>query len=74
MAFMLRARITMAEDVQKEKAFVREFLARYNTSIKQSPWQGLAELQNEGGKECPESCPTQAWSMACMLEALKDCE
>ena len=35
-----------------------------------SKWNGLPELTNANGRECPASCVTQAWSMGCLIEAV----
>jgi glycogen debranching enzyme len=35
-----------------------------------SDWAGLVELTNLEGTECKDSCATQAWSMATILDAL----
>ncbi len=72
MAFMLRARLAMTADLAAEKRAVSAFVKRLEGEIEKSPWQGLPELDNAGGVFCPESCPTQAWTMACMLEVLDD--
>ncbi len=72
MAFMLRARLAMAPDRAAEKQAVRVFMRRYSEAIGRSPWQGLPELENAGGAFCPESCPTQAWTMACLLEVVDE--
>ncbi|PWN43329.1 putative 4-alpha-glucanotransferase [Ceraceosorus guamensis] len=40
--------------------------------IKQSPWAGLPELTNQNGRDCPDSCKTQAWSASCLLDALEE--
>lgn len=37
-----------------------------------SPYAGLPELTNADGAYCHGSCPTQAWSMACLQEAVAD--
>ena len=47
-------------------------MRRYSAAVARSPWQGLAELENAEGRFCPESCPTQAWTMACLLEVVEE--
>lgn len=40
--------------------------------IYNSRWEGLPELTNSHGKNCPDSCATQAWSIASILDAIKE--
>ncbi len=40
--------------------------------LSESLWEGLPELTNSHGKVCPDSCPTQAWSIATILDAVRD--
>ncbi|KAI1436687.1 glycoside hydrolase family 133 protein, partial [Xylaria sp. CBS 124048] len=40
--------------------------------IEQSQWAGLAELTQKNGEHCPDSCPTQAWSAACLIDVYMD--
>ena len=47
-------------------------LRNHKAHIDASPMQGLPELTNKAGAECSDSCPTQAWSMSCCLDALYD--
>ena len=76
----LRARLTVArildpnhENVLPETiAKIRVILARHKAEIVSSPWRGLTELTNKDGALCLHSCPTQAWSSACLLEVVYD--
>ena len=49
---------------------VHSILSAHAQALVDSPWCGLAELTNRDGAECPDSCPVQAWSMACVLDVL----
>lgn len=40
--------------------------------VRESRWEGLPELTNSNGKPCADSCTTQAWSIATILDAVKD--
>lgn len=40
--------------------------------IRSSPWAGLPELTQADGGHCPDSCTTQAWSAAALLDALEE--
>jgi len=40
--------------------------------IRESPWAGLAELTQKDGEDCPDSCPTQAWSAGCLIDLYMD--
>ena len=62
------------EDFAKSVAEVRSVLSRHKDEILTSPWRGLPELTNKDGSFCQHGCPTQAWSMACILEVLYDLE
>ncbi|KAI1711883.1 glycogen debranching enzyme, glucanotransferase domain-containing protein [Ditylenchus destructor] len=42
----------------------------YSNHLKISPWGSLPELTNQNGSPCLHSCPAQAWSVGCFLEAL----
>lgn len=50
--------------------YVDRILARHYIHVNRSEWLGLPELTNANGEFCAGSCPTQAWSMGCMLEVL----
>ena len=62
------------EDFDKCVESVRSVLSRHKDEILSSPWRGLPELTNKDGTFCQHGCPTQAWSMACILEVLYDLE
>lgn len=46
----------------------QSILAKHYEHIRTSPWRGLPELTNKDGAFCSGSCPTQAWSVATILE------
>jgi len=75
MGYFLRAYLKFMKDdpetineVQKTITCHKEHIL--DTAI--SPFAGLPELTNANGSVCPGSCPTQAWSMATILEAVND--
>lgn len=49
---------------------VHKFLRHHRTHISTSHFRGLPELTNRNGQHCPGSCEVQAWSSACILDAL----
>jgi glycogen debranching enzyme len=49
------------------KKFV-DFIVNFTTN----PFAGLPELTNENGSFCKDSCKTQAWSSAVLLELLDE--
>ena len=60
---------------QKEsQGFCMSVLSQHYTHVQQSHWRGIPELTNKNGEVCHDSNPIQAWSMACLLEVLKDIE
>ncbi|KAL3209219.1 hypothetical protein MRX96_009219 [Rhipicephalus microplus] len=79
MGFYLRARLHFAQKVADSKnalaAAVNEvkgILSNNYQIIQSSPWRGLPELTNRDGDVCPDACPIQAWSHACLLEVVYD--
>ena len=47
-------------------------LIPFETYIQKDKWSGLPELTNKDGSYCEGSCPTQAWSIATLIEALDE--
>ena len=47
-------------------------LIPFETYILKDKWSGLPELTNKDGAFCQGSCPTQAWSIATMIEAIDE--
>ncbi|EGD79955.1 hypothetical protein PTSG_10237 [Salpingoeca rosetta] len=70
--FHFRARLKFAKERGKAIHQANRYLARHEAHIQRTPWMGLPELFNENGSECPDSCPTQAWSIGCLIELLHD--
>lgn len=73
--FYLRARLIFAEKNDCLKETIAEtyaILTAHLREIETSHWRGLPELTNESGSYCSDSCRTQAWSMATVLEVLDD--
>ncbi|XP_045521820.1 glycogen debranching enzyme [Pieris brassicae] len=71
----LRARLAFASDNgahARTVAAVYAALGPHAAESRASPWRGLPELTDAGGAPCRDSCRTQAWSSACVLEALHE--
>lgn len=49
---------------------VEEMFAKLDRHISMNPMGGVVELTNLDGAMCQYSCQSQAWSMACLREAL----
>ena len=47
-------------------------LIPFEKYIQKDKWSGLPELTNKDGSFCEGSCPTQAWSIATLIEALDE--
>jgi glycogen debranching enzyme len=45
-------------------------MEKHDLHISTDKWRSLPELTNMNGQFCPFSCPSQAWSVCCLLEAL----
>ncbi|KAI7871254.1 glycogen debranching enzyme [Spinellus fusiger] len=51
---------------------ISRILRPHREQIITSPWCGLVELTNKSGEKCWDSCETQAWSTATLLDLLYD--
>lgn len=51
---------------------INRYLSRHRAHIAESVYAGIPELTNADGEVCWDSCPTQAWSAATLLELGKD--
>ena len=47
-------------------------LIPFENYILKDKWSGLPELTNKDGAFCEGSCPTQAWSIATLIEAINE--
>lgn len=73
--YYLRARLIFAKKcgfLSETIAETWQILQAHLKEIKSSHWRGLPELTNENGDFCRDSCRTQAWSVATILEVLYD--
>ncbi|XP_068630910.1 glycogen debranching enzyme isoform X2 [Battus philenor] len=77
LGFYLRARLAFAQEngkYAKTVAATYAALAPLVAELRASAWRGLPELTNAGGAYCADSCRSQAWSAATVLEALREAE
>ena len=51
---------------------IRKLLAAHYEFLQDDVWTGLPELTNAHASFCRDSCRTQAWSIATLLDALYD--
>jgi len=74
LGFFLRAKIQFSPHSEKTQLTntIHNILKKHRQYIKESVWRGLPELTNKDGATCSDSCPTQAWSGATILDALYD--
>ena len=73
--YFLRAYLHFGQAVGKRSeavGFCMSVLSGHYTHVQNSHWRGIPELTNKKGEKCPHSNPIQAWSMACLLEVLRD--
>eukprot|EP00127_Corallochytrium_limacisporum_P001381 Clim_evm3s55 gene=Clim_evmTU3s55 len=59
-------------DLKRTVSRIERLTANHKNHIRRDPWRGLPELTNANGAYCAESCTTQAWSMATLLDTLYD--
>ena len=71
-ALLATARRLGEEEREVAAEQVGRILARHQAHLTSSPWLGLPELTNRKGAVCEDSNPIQAWSMACLLDAVYD--
>ncbi|PRP75329.1 putative glycogen debranching enzyme Gdb1 [Planoprotostelium fungivorum] len=60
------------EDKRLTRHHISHIIVEHKKHITESPWRGIHELTNKNGSECHYSCPTQAWSLSCLLDTLYD--
>ncbi|KAL9916549.1 glycogen debranching enzyme isoform 1-T3 [Glossina fuscipes fuscipes] len=75
MGYYLRARLIFAKKCGHLNETIAEtwkILRLHLKELQTSHWRGLPELTNENGAFCRDSCPTQAWSIASIMEVLYD--
>lgn len=75
LGYYLRARLNFAQDngcYIKTIAEIRGMLSAHVAEIQSNGYRGLPELTNSGGAYCADSCRTQAWSAATVLEVLHE--
>ncbi|XP_053966475.1 glycogen debranching enzyme isoform X1 [Anastrepha ludens] len=73
--FYLRARLIFAKKcgyLDETIAETWSILRAHFKELHTSHWRGLPELTNDNGAYCHDSCRTQAWSVATVLEVLHD--
>jgi len=72
LGFFLRAWLRFAGDAPAPQAM--RWLLQHRGTLARSPWRSLPELTNSRGTVCDDSCPAQAWSLATLLDALREAE
>ena len=50
---------------------LKTMMERHDTYLRSDMWRSLPELTNANGQFCRDSCPSQAWSVCCLLDALR---
>ena len=67
---LAKLRYNLFSTKEQLKSYVMDILKPHAQHLRVDPWMGLPELTNSHGKECYQSCRTQAWSAATIIEAL----
>lgn len=76
--YFLRARLYFAplvggkEELRRTVESTEIIISRHFIEASTNYWRGLPELTNKDGEYCKDSCRTQAWSAASILEVLYD--
>lgn len=70
--FFLRAKLIFSINKRETSSDIQGILSKHYEHLKTSVWRGLPELTNEDGAFCAGSCPTQAWSVATIIEVSKN--
>lgn len=74
MGYFLRARLYFAplvggkEELRRTVESTETIISRHFIEASTNHWRGLPELTNKDGEYCNDSCRTQAWSSASILE------
>ncbi|EIE82182.1 glycogen debranching enzyme [Rhizopus delemar RA 99-880] len=69
LGYFLRAALHFQAIPQQE---IARILREHRKYIEENVWCGLPELTNKDGEFCPDSCTTQAWSAATLLDLIHD--
>lgn len=70
--YFFMAKLRFSDDIRSTKAEIERHLATHWNYIQTDYWRGLPELTNTNGSYCRDSCSTQAWSAATILELLME--
>ncbi|KAI9136440.1 glucanotransferase domain of glycogen debranching enzyme-domain-containing protein [Paraphysoderma sedebokerense] len=65
-------KMTKEEKIKMTLHSINRYLSQHRAHIAESVYAGIPELTNADGEVCWDSCPTQAWSAATLLELGKD--
>lgn len=74
MGYFLRARLHFAPliggrtELLRTVELIGNIISKHYMEASTNHWRGLPELTNKDGRHCKDSCGTQAWSSATMLE------
>jgi len=60
------------EDPRFYRQTLMGLLAQHRRELALGKWRALPELTNSKGSVCHHSCPSQAWSIATLLDACRD--